>query len=64
MKQTSPVSTRIAGATATDDEEEVAGAVREGDARAFARKSFGEIASPYLSLYVHKRRSRCGIRFA
>jgi len=31
------------------------GAVSEGEVRAFARKSFGEIASPYLSPYVHKR---------
>jgi len=39
---TSPVSTTIAGATpATDDDSVVAGAVIEGEVRAFARKSFG-----------------------
>jgi len=31
------------------------GAVSEGEVHAFARKSFGEIFSPYLSPYVHKR---------
>jgi hypothetical protein len=54
MKQTSPVSTRITGANAADDDDEIAGAVSEGEVCAFARKSFGEITSPYLS-YVHKR---------
>jgi hypothetical protein len=57
--QTSPVSTRFAGPPAVasddDDEDDDAGAVSEGDVRTFARKSFGEIFSPYLSLYVHKR---------
>jgi len=31
------------------------GAVSEGEIHEFAGKSFGEIASPYLSPYVHKR---------
>jgi len=30
------------------------GAVSEGEVHKYARKFFGEIASPYLSPYVHK----------
>jgi len=53
--ETSPVSFRFAGATALAyDDDGDTGAVREGDVQKFARKSFGEIASPYLSPYVHK----------
>jgi hypothetical protein len=56
---TSPVSTRIVGATTAaydDDDDDVdTGAVSKGEVRAFARKYFGDIASPYLSPYVHKR---------
>jgi len=55
----SPVSTRYAGAAAAtydDDDDDVdTSAVIEGEVYAFARKSFGEIASQYLSPYVHKR---------
>jgi len=64
--ETSPVSTRFAGDTAlayddVDDDADTGavskdvdtGAVSE-DVRKFARKSFGKIASPYLSPYVHK----------
>jgi hypothetical protein len=51
--ETSPVITRIV--TAIDDEDDdVAGAVSEGEVSAFARKSFGTIASPYLSPYIHR----------
>ena len=55
--ETSPVNTRIAGASAAAvvDDDEVAGAVSEGEVRASARKSFGQVAGPYLSPYVHKR---------
>ena len=57
--ETSPVSTRIIGAAAADDDGDedygVAGAVGEGDVHAFSRKSFGEIASPYLAPSVHKK---------
>ena len=31
------------------------GAFSEGEVRAFARNTFGEIASPHVSPYVHKR---------
>ena len=62
--ETSPVSTRIDGATPAanedNDDDDVAGAVSEEEVRAFARKSFGEIASPYLLPYVHKQ----GVLFA
>jgi len=57
--ETSPVSTRFAGANVAayddDDDNDVdTGAVSVGELRAFARKFFGEIGSPYLSPYVHK----------
>jgi hypothetical protein len=58
---TRPVSTRFATAAAVavsdddDDDTYNDGAVSEGDVHAFARKSFGEIASPYLSPYAYKR---------
>jgi hypothetical protein len=59
--ETSPVSTRFAGppapAVASDDDyhdDGETGALREGDVHAFARKTFGSIASPYLSSYVHR----------
>jgi len=64
--ETSPVSTRFARPTAAaydDDDDENTGAtskdvdtgtVSEDETRKYARKSFGEIASPYLSPYVHK----------
>jgi hypothetical protein len=58
--ETSPVSTRFTGppapAAASDDDDHddgETGAISEGDVHAFARKSFGSIASPYLS-YVHR----------
>jgi hypothetical protein len=55
--QTSPVSTRFAGppTAASDDDDDYVGVVSEGDVRTFARKTFGVIAIPYLSLCVHKR---------
>jgi hypothetical protein len=56
--QTSPVSTRYAGPptlASDDDDDDDAGVIIEGDVCTFARKSFGAIASPYLSPYVHKR---------
>jgi hypothetical protein len=61
--ETSPVSTRFVGATAVvsddgdddDDDDGETGAVSEGDVLAFSRKSFGEIVSPYLLPYVHRR---------
>jgi hypothetical protein len=57
--ETSPFSTRFAGppAAASDDEDDDGdtGAVNEGDVRTYARTSFGAIASPYLSPFVHKR---------
>jgi hypothetical protein len=55
--ETSPVSTRSDGAIAavSYDEDYDTGEVSEGDVRTYARKSFSEIASPYLSPYVHKR---------
>ena len=50
--EASPVSTRYAGATAAAYDDDVdTGAVIEGEVHAFARKSFGEIFSPYLSPY-------------
>jgi len=64
--ETSPVSTRFAGPTALaydDDDDADTGAVSkdvdtdavsEDEVHKFVRKSFGEIASPYLSPYVHK----------
>ena len=57
--ETSPVSTRYAGATVVasddDDDDDVdTGAVSEGEVHKFARKSFVEISSTYLSTYVHK----------
>jgi hypothetical protein len=56
MKQLSPLSTKIAGATAPANEDDVVeGPVSKREVRAFAWKSFGEIASPYLSPYVHRR---------
>jgi len=61
--ETRAVSTRFAVATtAAYDNDDVnidddvdTGAFSEGEERAFARKSIGEIACPYLSPYVHKR---------
>jgi hypothetical protein len=45
-----------AGASDDDDHDDgQTGAISEGDVHAFARKSFGAIARPYLSPYVHKR---------
>jgi hypothetical protein len=38
-----------------DTSDDDAGAVSEEDVRTFPKKSFGAIASPYLSLFVHKR---------
>jgi len=32
----------------TSEDDDVAGAISEGDVKAIARKSFGKIASPYL----------------
>jgi hypothetical protein len=52
--ETSPVITRIT-ARDDDDDDDLAGAVSEGEIQAFARKSFGTIASPYLSPYIHRR---------
>jgi hypothetical protein len=53
--ETSLVSIRFAGTTALAcDDDGDTGVVSEGDVHKFARKSFGEIASPYLSPYVHK----------
>jgi len=52
--ETSPVTTRYAGATAVAYDDVDTGAVSEGDVHAFARKSFGEIACPYLLPYVHR----------
>ena len=43
------------GIVGTRDDDDVAGGVSEGDLQAFARKSFGKIASPYLFPYVHRR---------
>jgi len=58
-RQTSLVSTRIVGADSDDDGEDtddgVAGAVSEGEVHAFARKSFDEIASPYLAPYIYRK---------
>jgi hypothetical protein len=51
--QRSPVSTRIVTAI-DDDDDDVACAVSEEEVHAFARKSFGTIASPYLSPYIHR----------
>jgi hypothetical protein len=58
--ETSPVSTRFASPPAAavaseDDDDGATGAISESDVHAFARKSFGAIASPYVSPYVHKR---------
>jgi len=39
----------------TSDDDDVAGAINEGDVKAFARMSFGKIVKPYLSPYVHRR---------
>jgi len=39
----------------TSDDDDVAGGISEGDVKIFARKSFGKIASPYLSPDVHRR---------
>ena len=64
--ETSPVSTRFAGPTALayDDGDDAdtgavskdvdTDAVSEDEVHKFVRRSFGEIASPYLSPYVHK----------
>jgi len=38
----------------TSDDDDVASGISEGDVKAFARKSFGKIASPYLSPYIHQ----------
>jgi hypothetical protein len=59
--ETSPVSTRFArpsaaaAAVASDDDDDNNGAISEGEVHAFARKSIGAVASPYLSSFVHKR---------
>jgi hypothetical protein len=59
--ESSPVSTRFAGppapAVPSDDDDHddgETGAISEGDVHAFATKSFGAIASPNLSSYVHR----------
>jgi hypothetical protein len=56
--ETSPVSTRFAGPTTLayddDDDNRDTGAVSEDETHKFARRSFGAIASPYVSPYVHK----------
>jgi hypothetical protein len=36
----------------TSGDDDVAGGISEGDLQAFARKSLGKIARPYLSPYV------------
>jgi len=65
--ESSPLSTRFAGATALaydEDDDGDTGGVSE-DVHKFARKSFGEIASPYLLPYVHKSGvldAECGLR--
>jgi len=43
------------GIVSTSDDDDVTGAIGEGDVKAFTRKSFGKIASPYISPYVHRR---------
>jgi hypothetical protein len=43
------------GIASTSDDDDVAGSVSKGDVQAFARKSFGPIASPFLSPFVHRR---------
>jgi hypothetical protein len=55
--QTSPVGTAglPTAAYAADDDDDDVRVVSDGDVRTFSRKSFGAIASPYLSPYVHKR---------
>jgi hypothetical protein len=45
----------IAGTSDDDDDDDDAGSVSKGDVQAFERKSFGTIASPYLSPFVHRR---------
>jgi hypothetical protein len=52
--ETSPVITRVIPRD-DDDDDDIAGDVSEGEVHAFARKSFGTIASPYLSPYIHRR---------
>jgi hypothetical protein len=57
--ETSPVSTRFArppvSAIAFDDDDHdgETGAISEGDVHAFARKSFGAIASPYHHMFTN-----------
>jgi hypothetical protein len=65
--ETSHVSARFAGPPAPtvvsdDDDDGETGAISEGDVHAFARKSFGVIASPYLSSYVQTWCSRYSLR--
>jgi hypothetical protein len=55
LKQTSPVRLRIPSFAADADDEEVAGDISEGEIHAFARKSIGTIASPYLAPFIHRR---------
>jgi hypothetical protein len=52
--ETSPVITRLIPRD-DDDDGDLAGDVSEGEVHAFARKSFGTIATPYLSPYIHRR---------
>jgi hypothetical protein len=60
--ETSPISAISASyagppaaAAASDDDDRDTSAVSEGDVRAYARTSFGAIASPYISPFVHRR---------
>jgi hypothetical protein len=39
---------------AVTSDDDVAGSVNKGDLQEFARKSFGTIATPYLSPFVHR----------
>jgi len=48
MKQTRPIT------TLASDDRDTSAVSEEENVHKFARKSYGEVASPYLSPYVHK----------